>query len=379
MTDEFGPLRRRLAESLAVSGLFPRPWLREVFDKVPRHLFAPDTAYVFRDSRWHPLDRRDAPRTWAEQVYHLDEALVTQVDDGKPADDGTGLVPTSSISAPGAVLNMLHVLDPQPGDRVLEIGTGSGYNAALLCERVGQQSVTTVEVDAALAAQARMALAGAGYGPEVLCADGEGGFPGRAPYDRVISTASVAEVPMAWIAQTRVHGEIVTPWLPNDQALGLLKLRVLEPGRARGRFVSAETFMALRGQRRRRPDVAALWSATHDLAEESADDSGVRELANVHARFAVAVVLPGVSFIRQGVQDEWFFLTADRASWAWARPDASSYWFGERNLLAEVEVALRWWTDRGKPPLTEFGMTVGPEAQILWIGDERVPVPVIGG
>ncbi len=124
--DDHDPLRQRLAESLAARGLFTEPSLRAAFDRVPRHLFVPETVWTFHAGRWRPLRRADAPRQWAELVYHRDDALVTQVDDGAVAADGSGLVPTSSISSPAAVLNMLVSLAPQPGDWVLEIGTGTG-------------------------------------------------------------------------------------------------------------------------------------------------------------------------------------------------------------------------------------------------------------
>ncbi|MFF5715940.1 methyltransferase domain-containing protein [Streptomyces buecherae] len=371
--DDYTPLCQRLAESLAARGLFTEPWLRAAFDRVPRHLFVPETVWTFRDGRWRPLRRADAPRQWAERVYHRDDALVTQVDDGAVAADGSGLVPTSSLSSPAAVLNMLASLAPRPGDRTLEIGTGTGYNAALLCHRVGGDSVTTVEVDRSLADRARTVLRQAGYTPEVICADGERGHPERAPYDRVISTASVRRVPAAWLEQTRAGGEIVTPWLPNDQALGLLWLRKGAAGGARGWFHGGETFMALRGQRRPRPDVAALWSATRDRAEETGEKPDLSALTSVHARFALAAALPGVSCIRQGAAGEWFLLSADHTSWAWVRQGAAQR-FGARDLLREVEDALRWWSSVGRPPLTDFGMSVAPDGRhTLWLGSPSGP------
>ena len=100
-------------------------------------------------------------------VYHETDAVVTQVDDGHTAEDGSGLVPTSSISASGGVLSMLASLDPQSGECVGEIGTGTGFNTALLCERLGQEHVFSKENYPAVTARARRALASAGYEPEV--------------------------------------------------------------------------------------------------------------------------------------------------------------------------------------------------------------------
>lgn len=125
-------------------------------------------------------------------------------------------VPTSSSSAPSVVAAMLDALDVQPGQQVLEIGTGTGWNAALLCELVGDADrVTTIEVDPVVAAQARKTLGAAGYEVRVVVGDGAEGFPALAPYDRIIATCAVWEVPHAWLTQVRDGGIIVTPWSPQ--------------------------------------------------------------------------------------------------------------------------------------------------------------------
>lgn len=98
----------------------------------------------------------------------------------------------------------------EPGMSVLEIGTDTGWNAALLAHQLGGANLTSVEIDPGIAAQARTALADAGYG--AVTGDGTLGHLSRAPYDRVISTACVYRVPYPWIAQTRPGGLIVTPW-----------------------------------------------------------------------------------------------------------------------------------------------------------------------
>jgi protein-L-isoaspartate O-methyltransferase len=87
--------------------------------------------------------------------------------------------------------------------RVLEIGTGTGYNAALLAHRLSAENIVSVEVDPAVAEHARRVLAAAGFGAlTVVSADGAEGYLPRAPYDRVSSTVATAEVPYAWVAQT---------------------------------------------------------------------------------------------------------------------------------------------------------------------------------
>jgi protein-L-isoaspartate(D-aspartate) O-methyltransferase len=108
---------------------------------------------------------------------------------------------------------MLEQLGLASGHRVLEIGTGSGYNAALIAQIVGDSgSVVTIDVEADLADQARASLAAAGLaGVTVVCGDGMDGVPGHAPYDRIIVTAGVWDLAPQWLAQLRGDGRIVAP------------------------------------------------------------------------------------------------------------------------------------------------------------------------
>ncbi|MFD3481879.1 rRNA adenine N-6-methyltransferase family protein [Streptomyces sp. NPDC058665] len=297
---------------------------------------------------------------------------MTQVDDGKPLDDGSGFTPTSSISCVAAVINMVTSLAPEPGDRTLEIGTGSGYNAAILAERVGARNVVTLEIDQLLADGARSRLASVGYEASVVLGDGERGYAERAPYARLISTASVRRVPQEWLHQVAPGGEVVTPWLPNDRALGLVWLRVREPGVAGGWFHGAETFMPVRGQRRERADLAALWSATRDMAAETEERYDLDDV-DVHGEFALAVLMAGVTAYRQ--EGGWFFLAEDRTSWA-RLAGRTAERFGDRDLLGEAVIALDWWRSHGRPKLYDFGMTVTPDDHRVWLGETANEVSV---
>ncbi|MGH3813578.1 MAG: methyltransferase domain-containing protein [Pseudonocardiaceae bacterium] len=119
----------------------------------------------------------------------------------------------SSASAPGVVAGMLEQLDVAPGHRVLEIGAGTGYNAALLAHLVGAAGeVTTVDIDGEVVPRAREYLAAAGYrGVSVFCGDGEFGCAGHAPYDRIVVTAGAWDLPPAWVDQLAAGGRLVVP------------------------------------------------------------------------------------------------------------------------------------------------------------------------
>jgi protein-L-isoaspartate O-methyltransferase len=157
-----------------------------------REDFIPDEIWVTGADGFYlvPLRREDDRRKWSE-LCRGDEAITIQVDDGTDRFDGRGLVPSSSSSAPWVTARMLDLLDVRAEMNVLEIGAGTGYNAALLAERTRTGRVTTVEIDPAIADHARAALGRTGHPVTVVTGDGVCGYPGHAPYDRLVVTASV--------------------------------------------------------------------------------------------------------------------------------------------------------------------------------------------
>ena len=134
-----------------------------------------------------------------------------------------------TISQPYIVALMLQVLTLVPADRVLEVGTGSGYLTALLAELVAQ--VVSVERHAVLAESARMLLIGMGYSNvKVVVGDGSLGYPEDAPYDAIIVSAAAPEVPSALLAQLREGGRMIIPVGSDDsQQLQLIRMENGEP------------------------------------------------------------------------------------------------------------------------------------------------------
>jgi protein-L-isoaspartate O-methyltransferase len=176
---EAGHLREQLIAELVADGTVDPEWV-VTLREVPRHLFVPDTIWQVdpnRGGRLVALRRTEDPHRWLQLAY-ADAPVDTQVDDGHLAADGTGWEVTSSASQPSVVTDMLSALELEPGMRVMEIGTGTGWNAALLAHRVGAANVTTIEIDAHVAAGARAALDGAGYRQvTVITGDGALGWP----------------------------------------------------------------------------------------------------------------------------------------------------------------------------------------------------------
>jgi protein-L-isoaspartate(D-aspartate) O-methyltransferase len=137
-----------------------------------------------------------------DRVY-ADDALVTRK---------LGGVPTSSSSQPSIMALMLEALDLRPGHRVLEVGLGTGYNAALLRTLVGPTgAVTSIDIAPDVVDEARAALGTAGLTVETIVGNGADGYPASAPYDRIIVTASTDIVPSAWWEQLAPDGIVVVP------------------------------------------------------------------------------------------------------------------------------------------------------------------------
>ncbi|MEV0263004.1 rRNA adenine N-6-methyltransferase family protein [Streptomyces sp. NPDC050617] len=275
-----GDLRARCADEIEArnGAAFGQPWLRTAFLTVPREEFVPDRvwwAHPRTDGLYHVIDRAERPRAWLKAAYVPLAALITQIADGRVrAEDGPTdcCAFTSSLSCPAVVVDMLHHFAPQPGDRVLEIGTGSGYNTALLTHRAGE--VVSVEIDRGLAERAAATLRRLGHAPLVVCADGEQGYAAGAPYDRVLSTVAVRAIPPAWPRQVRAGGVIVTPLATPFACDVLCRLVCDGQGGATGILIKSIVFMKTRGQRTEIPFAELGWSpaaASVDLRRTWAD------------------------------------------------------------------------------------------------------------
>jgi protein-L-isoaspartate(D-aspartate) O-methyltransferase len=141
------------------------------------------------------------------------EGCAAYIDEAVMVKHTGGGVPISSLSQPTIVAIMLERLEVSSGHRVLEVGTGTGYNAALLSVLTGVTGyVASIELEPDLAERAARTLASAGYDRvDVLLGDGSEGYPARAPYDRVIVTSGARSVAEAWIAQLAAGGRMVVP------------------------------------------------------------------------------------------------------------------------------------------------------------------------
>jgi len=186
LNDRDAERRRMIDDQLRARDITSVPVL-EAMRKVPRHLFVPE-AYRDRAYGDHPLP--------------------------------IGFEQT--ISQPYIVAFMTQALEVKPGHRVLEIGTGSAYQAAVLGELTDE--VYTIEIVAPLADRARETLAALGYRHvRVRTGNGYLGWPEHAPFDRIIVTAAPPEIPPALVEQLKVGGLMAIPVGTADQDLLILR------------------------------------------------------------------------------------------------------------------------------------------------------------
>lgn len=367
-----------LVKDLSARGVLSPEW-RAAFASVRRDVFLPDTVWQVDGDGLVPLRRADDPAGWLDAAY-ADAAVITQVDDGRPVGPaGRGREMTSSASEPGVVALMLDELNIEPGQRVCEIGTGTGYNAALLCARLGAENVTSIEIDPEVAEAARKALDGAGFRPCLVVGDGAEGYRPNAPYDRVIATAAAGRVPYAWVAQTRPGGRVLVPWASAYHNGALLALTVGADGTASGGFVGNVAFMWLRQQR---TPIASVEDDVHDLdrAETSVTDLHPYDVVGEYdASLAIGLRVPSCKNIvvldedGSGAYTVWFI---DQKSGSWASigyerdaADCPVRQFGPRRLWDEIAAAYRWWDDHGRPGRERYGVTVTPETQSVWLDE----------
>ncbi|WP_455431660.1 methyltransferase domain-containing protein [Streptomyces jumonjinensis] len=382
------PSRTELGRVLMSGGALPPEWAPS-FEAVPRSAFLPDLMWPFDMDAGTSIavSKADDPAAWYGYA-DADVPVVTQWDDGKHTGREPGQVSTSSASMPSVVFRMLRDLDVGPGDRVLEIGTGTGWNAALLAHRAGTDNVVTVEVDGAVAERARVTLERFGAGVGVVHGDGYEGCPEGAPYDRIIVTAGVRDIPFAWVEQTRPGGLIVAPWgthYGNGDCVA--RLAVAWDGQsASGAFTGPVEFMKLRAQRLSpvvHSDYVTGGPEDRDAsATDLTEDAFLGERFSPQ-RFAVSLRVPHCHHVvaekRDGARPVWFYGLTDH-SWAcvmFRDGETARVWqSGPRRLWDEAEAAHRWWENEGKPGHERFGLTVTAEGQAAWLNAPERSWPV---
>ncbi|SFO62446.1 methyltransferase domain-containing protein [Amycolatopsis rubida] len=372
---EWEPHAQRLADELAAAGKFTDPRLAEAVRAVPRHAFVPTYHQQTPDGSW-------AQRTSVDDLaaVYSNTVLITSL--ARTATGGTTVL--SSSTQPGLMTRMIEALNLADGARVLEVGTGTGYNAALLAHRLGDEQVCSVDVEADLVELARQRLAELGYHPTLGVGDGAAGLPEHAPFDAIIATCAVPAIPWAWIEQVRPGGVILTDLKPAPGAGSLVRLTRTAEDRAEGRF--DPTYAAFMDLRHTAGDNPAGFQVERDHGQAEHRTTSLdpnTPWTSLLVWFLASFDLgPGISYgytlpesgavpVRSDTAPTACWMATPDGSWAEIAlaSDNGQHEVAEgglRRLWQLVENAHDTWTELGQPGWNRFGLTVTREMHTVW-------------
>lgn len=374
---DWRPYAAALVADLTQAGVLAPHW-RPAFVQVPRHVFVPEF-FTADDERVSADDPAQHDR-WLAAVYS-DESLTTQIMTAPGSDLSW---PTSSSTRPSLMARMLGLLDVADGNRVLEIGTGTGYNAALLSHRLGDTHVTSIDIDPTLVETARERLADLSYRPHLSAGDGAEGVAERAPYDRIIATCGIPEIPPAWITQLTTGGLIVAD-VRSELGSSLVVARKSTPHSVTGRFLtSSGHFMWMRAKADNPFRDGGGFGAVYDFTDPATDTTRIPLTAfdDEDFRFVLQLAVPRLGPIGNTIRDgrEGIFLvTEDDPSWVEISPDTGSgstvLYGGPRLLWPDIADTWYRWNDQGRPDRSRFGLTAHDDGrQHTWLDHEDEPV-----
>jgi protein-L-isoaspartate O-methyltransferase len=365
-------MRQRLALRLMESGnLRSEPWQRAI-ERVPREVFVPRYFHRADDAAQYELIDSGYPEhrdRWLAAVYEPRQSLVIDV-------DGRTERPIRSSTMPAIVVSMLELLEVEPQHRVLEVGTGSGYSTALLCERLGSEQVTSIDIDPELVTAASQRLGGLGYHPTLVAGDGIEGYRSNAPYDRVTSACTVRQVPMAWVQQTRPGGRVLVT-LPET----LVLLTVHEDGSASGHlcphaygFMNARIHSPAHLTRSEERHVVSGRGDTRPARIDPRIILGGRQIPWFWAACRLLVIPFCTTFTidesRMGI------VATDDLSWVVIEHsgDGTITQGGPRRVWDQCEDLFEAFESLGRPERTRFGVTVSPDGgQHVWLDSPTGP------
>lgn len=356
--DDWRAHARRLADHLAAKGALRDPAWVEVFAHTPRHEFTvPDG-----------VDPDEPASEVALQDAYADQVVATRWDCvGHDVDGAPRHTVTSSASQPLVVANMLELLDVEDGCRVLEIGTGPGYNASLLCRRLGSDNVTSVDVQADLVDAARRRLDRLGHWPHLEVGDGAQGCLDRAPFDRIVATCGLQRVPTAWLKQLSPGARVVAP-MNFGGALAVLDR--VSPDEISGRFAAeCVYFMPMRSA-----GETVTAEAAADFAQSRRDRTAVdaQTLADPEFRLWLELFLPEATLrqVRATDDTEPKIRVSDahgagEVGAAGMRGATVTRWGDDPWPVVEHSYDL--WLSHGRPDRRRLGLTVTTQRQWVWL------------
>ncbi|MGA5509365.1 methyltransferase domain-containing protein [Streptomyces umbrinus] len=336
----------------------------------PRHAFVPRWWHRAPEG-WTLNDGEADPQRWLDTAYS-DRSLVTSVgpmhaDHAKPDDHPRGL-PTSSSTLPSLVVRMFQHAHLDDGHDLADIGTGSGYGAALATRRLGERHVTSLDVDPYLVIAARDRLAEIGLRPTVAAYDATEHLPGT--FDRIVATVAVRPVPTAWLTALRPGGRLVTTIAGTSLIVTADKD---DEGGATGRVEwDRAGFMTTRHGSDYPPGVGALLEAAR--TRDADTEYGYYPVVDVANAWDLASMLdlttPGIEHRYEDNDGQRTALMAHAdGSWARAtgrggeRPDVTQG--GPRRLWDLLDELRAHWLSEGELPVRGAKVFIRPDGTTI--------------
>lgn len=360
MDVDWQPHARRLADQIADPH---SPW-HEAVVTAPRHLLIP--------CWWQDRERRDGradPEMWAQAAY-ADRTLITalggQHADQADAGDRPGGMPTSSATQPSLMIRMYQHAQLYDGADVLDVGTGSGYGCALLARRLGDQHVTSIDLDPYLTEVAGSRLADAGLYPRIVTGDATGPLPDT--YDRIVASVAVKPIPASWLAALRPGGRLVAVLAGTTL---IITATVGEDGWAQGRVEwDRAGFMTARSG----PDYPGGLDELFGKVEQLTGDHvttgryPVLQLAECwELQSMLEITAPGIAHYydetEDGLRTAWML----HADGSWARASARGtqlpvvHQSGSRRLWDILDDLRDYWLAHGQFPLYGAQVFIPPD------------------
>lgn len=340
------------------------PQVRHAFLQVPRHLFVQQ--YYAQRGNSLSWDRVQA---LPEQVYR-DEALVTQIDERG--------VPSSSTSQPSVMAVQLEMLALSPGQRVLEIGVGTGYNAALLAKLVGESGqVISIDIDEGLVELAKQHLRDANVHTVLaLLGDGSFGKADYAPYDRILATCSIRAVPHAWFDQLKIGGRLVGNWHIPLASLFVCIEKTGPDELSGGLFDLQASYMEMHTPGAVSSKQKVNWQLYETQTPTSIPFPAVKTtLRNPAACLLLQCFLPHIKkrYRSKDDQIQLYLVTSEATILV---EDDRLLVFGDAESGQIVQQSLDLYQQLGQPRITEFGVTLNKRQAMIRVANHQFHLPV---
>lgn len=382
MPQQWQQLAHTMTGTLVRQGRLHDVAWQAAFRDTPRHGFLDRIFTNDPEHGWQALDHDDPD--FLDLAYQV-EPIVTQLDgdpnawqrlrDGGMVDGG---IPSSSSSSPSLMAQMLDDLHVEDTHRVLEVGTGTGYNAAILTHRLGNQQVTSIDVDPGLVEAARRNLHEAGHHPTLYALDAEHALP-DGQFDRIEVTVALRAVPAFWAQHLTRSGRIITALASGLASNSLFDLHVdTATGLLTGRMLADPAwFMPSRSALL--PPPYTLHARIDPTAGRARDTDMPFALAGDLGSDLAPLLAPVFPTVQRHYDTDWNWLIDLDGSWVQHNPDTGTVTVGgPHDLWADIETLWTWWTSHDKPGRDRLGLTVPADgAPIVWADapDHSAPVP----